>query len=170
MCIGIPALSLIVQALTLVALVYYACETFQIRKAAQNQAEAAHKPCVIVCDAARNPFNTVLSAGDIVSGRVALGTEGLVSLMNLGSGPALELHYAFSPINPPSGWNRPPSSSYLPVIPSKGSVATAFAVGLLINGYEGVFTYESLSGQRYESRITFMNNIITSFKFKPISD
>jgi hypothetical protein len=58
-------------------------------------------------------------------------------------------------------------SGYLPIIPAKETFIMPLAANALPNlQYELAFTYESLSGRHYESKIRMDNLVLTGFRFR----
>lgn len=167
MCDWIALASFLVQCAVLVALVWYAVETWRIRRASQEQAEAVHKPCLTLVTAARDYDEAVLEMDGAVGGMIVAPREGNVALQNMGNGPAVNVRYEFIPLNPPQGANVARPSGYLQNIPAGGTFVMQVARGVLRNlEYEFLTTYESLSGHRYESRIILNNLVLTTFDFR----
>jgi len=167
MCDWIPLVNLVVQCLLLLALVWYAWETWKIRKASQEQVEALQKPCLTLVTAPRDYDDAVLDMDDAVGGMIVAASQGSVSLQNMGSGPAVNVEYRFNPVDPPAGANVARAHGYLQNIPAAGDFVIALAREVLRNlEYECVITYDSLSGRRYRSSITIKNLVLTAFHFE----
>jgi hypothetical protein len=79
---------------------------------------------------------------------------------------AVNARYRFTPINQSQGATVIWSSGYLPIILAKETFIMPVAHNALPSlQYELVFTYESLSGKHYESRIRIDNLVLTDFRF-----
>ena len=160
----IPVANFLVQLAILVALVWYAVETWRIRKASEEQAEAQQKPCLTVVTAPRDYDEAILEMNGAVGGMVVAPRNGNIALENMGNGPAINVSYNFNPVDP-STVSCP--HGYLQNIRAGGTFIMAVARGVLSNReYELIVTYESLSGRRYESRITINNLVLTAFHFR----
>lgn len=170
----LPQANFVVQCAIFAALVLYAVETWKIRKAsqkqvaaAQEQAEAQQRPCLTLVTTPREHGEAVLNMGGAVGGMIIASIDGNVALQNMGNGPAVNVHYAFNPVNPPEGANVARPSGYLQNIPAKELFVMAVALGGLRNlAYECVVGYTSLSGQSYVSRIAINNLVLTAFDFR----
>jgi hypothetical protein len=100
-----------------------------------------------------------------VGGAVIAPRNGNVALENVGNGPALNVSYDFRPLDP-SNISRP--HGYLPNIIVGKSFVLAVPRGILdTQNYEVVFQYDSMSHQRYESRIVVTKKVVTAFRFGP---
>jgi hypothetical protein len=155
--------SLAIQVGALVALIVYAPDTRTIKRASLEQAESAQKPCLAFVTASRDFDETVLEKNGTVGEAVVALRNGNVALENVGNAPALNVSYDFRPLDP-SNISRP--HGYLPNIIVGKSLVLAVPRGILdIQDYEVAFQYDSMSRQRYESRITISNKVITAFRF-----
>lgn len=88
-------------------------------------------------------------------------------MWNVGTGPAINIRYQFTPINPPQGPTVARPSGYLQIIIAKETFVMPVSREILPNlEYELVLAYESLSGRHYETRIPINNLVLTDFSFK----
>lgn len=162
--------NLVVQCAILAALFWYARKILRIRRASQDQAEALQRPCITLATAARphEEYEDAMLNMDSALGGLTLATqERNVALQNIGSGPALNVRYEFHPSDPERGADLARRGSYLPNIPPRGSFVTPAARDAFRDlECEFVATYESLSGQAYESRITIHNLVLTKSAFR----
>ena len=163
------AVALAIQFAALVALVIYAWDTRNIRKAAQEQAEAVQKPFLTLVTHERDRDDAILDLDGVVGTRIIGAIEGNVGLRNEGSGPAINIRYNFEPSfpNPPANASRP--SSYLPSIPARetSSIPVPREVFRGLD-YQITINYQSLSGKTYESKITMTNLVVTTFSFESV--
>jgi hypothetical protein len=157
--------SLAIQVIALIALIVYAWDTRRIKKASQEQAESAQKPCLVLVTDSRDFDETVLETNGAAGGAVIAPRNGNVALQNVGNGPALNVSYDFRPLDP-SNISRP--HGYLPNIMVGKSLVLAVPRGILdAQDYEVVFQYDSMSRQRYQSRIVITKKVVTAFRFGP---
>ena len=167
MCDWIPLANFAVQCFILVALAWYALETWRIRRASQEQVEGLQKPCLTLATETRDYDDAILEMDEAVGGMIVAARHGNVALLNMGNGPAINVHYSFDPVNRRQGANVARPHGYLQNIPPGGEFLMPLARDVLRNlEYESVITYDSLSGRRYESRIAIKNLVLTVFYFK----
>ena len=103
-----------------------------------------------------------------MGGMVLAARGGAVVACNMGSGSALNIRYQFTVLNPPEGatTNHGPEG-YLPIIPAGGTFAMQISrEHLRIREFEASFTYESITGQQYESKVTLNELVLTNFRFQ----
>ena len=95
---------LVVQALTLIGLVWYAIETRRIRRAAQRQVESSlalikaandqvegmSKPCLTFWGELRDASNAILQMDGATGNIIAQADQGGYVALNIGSGVAFE--------------------------------------------------------------------------------
>jgi hypothetical protein len=169
----IPIANLLIQFLVLAFLVWYACETYQLRKASQEQIEALQKPCLTVATTARDYDDAILGVDDAIGGMVLAPREGSVQLRNIGAGPAFNIRYKFNYVDQPrqNGAVVVEPSGYLPYIKPGDTFAMQVARGILqLHKYELVASYDSLSGRKYETRIAINNLVLTTVQFRHFDD
>lgn len=162
--------SLLVQSAILLALFWFARKMLQIRRASQAQAEALQRPCLTLATMPRQheEYEDATANMDDTFGGMALAVqEGKVVLQNIGSGPALNVRYEVHRVDPQQNAVVVRPSSRLPDIPANGSFVTAVTREALRGlEYEFVSSYESLSGQGYQSRITLNNLALSKSAFQ----
>jgi hypothetical protein len=156
----ISLLTLVVLALTLGCLVWYACETHQIKKASVEQSEALQKPCITLASRPRDGLEAILRGPQIAE----IATPHL-QILNIGSGPALKLCYELRqlvakeivPLRP---------KGLLPHLRQGDAWETPISHGTLrTRDFEFLAEYESLSGTLYRTRIRIENAVLGSFDF-----
>jgi hypothetical protein len=170
---------LIVQALGVIGLAIYCCETFKIRKASQgqvrasqdiikaamDQAEGSLKPCIAFRSRLRQAEDAILDMDGAVGNLVVQPDQGSFVIGNIGNGAALNLRYFFT---------RPdvaePRWRYVPAILAEQSATLVETVGLFYREHEATFEYESIGGRKYRSRIRLNHHVITAFDFQEIKN
>lgn len=170
---SIALANLLIQLLILAFLIWYACETYQLRKASQEQTEALQKPCITVVTTARDYDDAILGVDDAIGGMVLAPFEGSVQLRNIGAGPAFNIRYTFSNLDQPrqSGDVVVEPSGYLPYIKAGDAFAMQVTRGILqLHEYELVALYDSLSGRRYETKIVIKRLVLTTVQFRHFED
>jgi len=147
---------------TLAAAVWYAWE-------ARKQAEAQLKPCVTPNSNPRDATDAVLDM-DGIRGEEVLGfNNGNMAIRNVGSGPAIHIHYSLSPVNPPPNQNRARRKGYVHVIKPDAEFTLPIPRGALQTyRYELDMAYESLSGQKYRTRALVDNLVLVEFRFQSL--
>jgi hypothetical protein len=166
----LPAANFVLQVLVFVVLVWYAKETWQIRRLSFEQIEALQKPCLTFISTARQQEEAVLDMDDIVGGMIIAAREGSVAIQNVGSGPALNVRYKFTPINPPTGANVARPAGYLQNIPPRETLVMPVAREVLRNlEYEFIATFESLNARRYETRVKIKDLVLVQLEFGPLA-
>jgi hypothetical protein len=165
----IPLLSLLVQFATLLALLYYAWETWKIRKASEEQGEAQCKPCLTLVTERRDAVEAILD-------QIAVGTselaarDGNVVLENMGKGPAINIRYQVARLDAAPGRRISEPSGYLQNIAAEKAFVVPVARGHFENGeYKFVATYESIGAWRYETTITINSLVLTGYNFRRIT-
>ncbi|SRR6266481_6819428 len=135
--------------------------------AAQEQVEAAQKPCLAFSTAPRPAEEAILEFGGAVGAMMLRCPEGQAQLENIGSGPAVNARYSLTPTNLDSTIARP--SGYLAWMLPGDKFLTPIPRGILQgNEWEIVVTYESLSGRKYQTKITVNNLVQTDIKFERV--
>ena len=129
-----------------------------------------YTPCLTFETDARDYADAVLDMDDAIGAMILARRNGNLAIRNLGYGPALNIRYQFTPLNPTAGWNYPSPSGYLPNVVSNQLFILPVGYGAIENAdYEVVFRYESLSQNRYESKTTIQSKVPTEFSFKRIA-
>jgi hypothetical protein len=164
----LPAANFILQVLVFGVLVWYAIETWQIRRLSFEQIEALQKPCLTFISTARDPQEAVLEMDGIVGGMIVAAREGNVAIQNVGSGPALNVRYKFTPVKPPAAANVARPSGYLQNIPPRETLVMPVPREVLRNlEYEFIASFESLNGRTYETRVRMNDLVLTQLEFGP---
>jgi hypothetical protein len=169
--------TLIVQTLGVVGLAIYCFETYQIRKASQNQVSASQKlikaaldqvegtlkPCITLAARLREAEDVILEMHEAVGNLVAQADAGSYILHNIGSGAALNIRYSFTRPNVANpGWR------YLPAVLASSRAALVETLGLFDDEHVATFEYESIGGRRYRSTVNLNHHVITAFRFEEI--
>ena len=185
---------LVVQILILAGLIWYACETWKIRKTSQQQVETSQrqigisqeqnetmqKPCLVLSVRKRKDMDTAtdaLSGNPYPEQKVPDGQQsgtGHVELHNIGAGPAFNIKYEVLTQGKPKKF----MSGSLPHI-SNGKKAPVFLIEDSFSSsdqHEEVelrVLYESLSGIRYESALHIRESrsgpVVTCYEFRSCS-
>ncbi len=165
----IHVLTLVVQALTLGGLIWYAVETWKIRKAAQRQVRASNdqveglsQPCLTFVGELRDGNDVILEADGAVGNIVAAPYAGSFAITNIGSGVALNIHYQFT---------RPehqPEARYIPHLASSARASLIEPVAAYNAEHRVTFDYESVGGRKYRTTIDLNHRVITSFRFEEV--
>lgn len=157
----IPLGTLLVLTLTLAVVVWYAYETNQIKKASNEQSEAQQKPCITVESTPRPFEDAVLDAPRTAQLR---GPE--TTLINIGTGPAINLSYSFQQVDTEEGQLAIRSTGFVPHLQARERWRTATAIGILLGGnFEFVARYETLSGSVYTTEIRMERGVFVSLRF-----
>ena len=160
----------LLQCLLFLVLVWYTVETYRLRRAAENQVEGLQKPCLSLLTDAREPADAILKLSGAVGCMTVAERGGDLVLHNLGNGPAINVHYQFNPISPQEGAKVTIRDGYLPAIAAGGTSIMPLSIHVLQNlEFKAVLTCESLTGQKYETRITIKNLVITGFDFQSLT-
>jgi hypothetical protein len=132
-------------------------------KAAVEQSEALQKPCVTIRSSPRQYEEAVLNA-PFVAEILTLNVE----LLNIGTGPALDLFYDLQQVDVEEGQIAINPKGFVPHLRSGESWATQLQRTSLTNrNLEFSARYESLSGSKYETRMRIESAIIVSSTFGP---
>jgi len=89
----IPVLTLVVQVLGLLGLLWYVTETMKIRRASQKQVEGMSKPCLTFWGELRDGTDAILEMHGAVGNIVAAADGGSYVVLNIGNGVALNIRY-----------------------------------------------------------------------------
>lgn len=158
----------IVLCLTLACLIWYTRETSQIKRSSLRQVESMQAPCLVVDASQRDPTEGIIRPGAIVGGMTVKPTSGCVTLVNIGKGPALNVHYELQRLDAQEGKDSAASEDYLQVIATEGKQHTHISNSTLrSHRFRLVAKYEGLSRNRYETRMTIEGTVLTSIKFLP---
>lgn len=132
----------------------------------QDQVEATLRPCVSLSMTAREMEAAVLAAHGTDSTVIIRCPGGLVQLENMGVGPAINIRYEFSTVQPhESTYSHP--TGYVAGIPKEGVFLIPVARTLLAgHDYESLIEYESVSHRKYRTRVTLSDLVITDMRFE----
>lgn len=156
-------LGLVIQALLFGGLVWYCIETRQIRIVATGQLEALQTPCLTFVATLREGTAAVLDRGGARGTLVLDFNERSVMLLNIGTGPAVNIEYRFTPRD--NAQSRP--DGYVSFIGPSVRAAIPVPRGILQGQeYECSLQYDSLSHTRYETKIVINDLVLTPpFRF-----
>ncbi len=163
--------AVLIQIVIAVGLGIYAWDTRKIRKTSQQQNEIMQRPCLVPLVTLREDSSV---NQDVLKGRpypeqkvLDPGVTDSVKLRNIGNGPALKIRYEAQiqkkgvrcggGILPYISKDEPESINLSPYISNQwGTVKLKLS-------------YESLSGQSYESEMSIKESdaVVTDFKFRP---
>jgi hypothetical protein len=180
----VQGIALFVSASTLGVLVWYAIETFKLRKAAEgqitvsrnllraanDQAEGASKPYITIRAKLRDTSRTLIAKDGAVGGSVVFDETGHYQAVNVGNGIALNVAYFFK-ARPDSDrpWEKK-AQSYLQTL----QLDQPAQLALLINAYPGdheiTFLFQSLGGRWYESIIRIESKVPTDSRFRQLPE
>jgi hypothetical protein len=147
--------SFAVSLVTLAVLIWYACLTRGIEKAANAQSEGLSKPALTLRAIPRS-LTTSENFTEIVNRKMLTRAEpnpkGCLELVNIGNGPALGVHFHIRDVNAPQGKPWIGTAAY---IQPGGALPLPLLSGNPITDkqHKIVCYYESLSGNIYESVI-----------------
>ena len=122
---------------------------------ARNEVETTHRPFV-------SYMSTVSDTDDAILGGAATeifcpGRQ--AQIKNYGSGPAINIRYALTPTNLKSTVTRP--EGFLVALRQGGTFRSPIPSGILQgNEWETVITYESLTGRKYQTKITSDSKLV----------
>ena len=159
----------VVLLLTLGAVVWYACLTRKLWKAALEQAEAQLKPCITPATMQRDPTEAVAPRNGVKGETVLAFDTGNLAIRNIGNGPAVHLSYALRPLNVPPGENRARHDGYIHAVERNERATLPIPRGALQPyEFELAVTYQSLSRQRYRTVVSFHDLVLTNFRFESL--
>jgi hypothetical protein len=93
-----------------------------------------------------------------------------VVLLNLGSGPALNVSYQCEQVDAPNKAHALKHPESVPYVEPRQEWTTRLSLNSLSNRtVEFLASYESLSGTKYETQMRIESAVIVSFKFGPSS-
>lgn len=138
-------------------------------EASLEQVEASHKPFVTFSTEPRNAEEAVLEMGGAVGGMVVRCPGGNAEIGNVGSGPAINIRYRASH-DVTDATEQGPSGYLAGILPGE-KFLTPIPRGILQDRkWEIVFTYESLSGRKYQTKCTVDDLVLTNVKFERVAD
>jgi hypothetical protein len=166
--------------ITLAVLVWYAIETYKLRKAAEeqvkisqdvinaamDQVEGLSKPCLAFSGVLRDGADAILDMHGARGNITAASDQGSYVIQNIGNGVALNVRYLFPrPSDDPS---RPRDFRYIPNLMATAKATLIETLNLYSQVHEVIFDYESIGGRHYCSTIVVNHNVITSFVFEEV--
>jgi hypothetical protein len=138
-------------------------------EASLEQVEASHKPFVAFSAERRNPEEAILNMGGAVGGMVVRCPGGDAEIGNVGSGPAINVRYR-AVHNIADATEQGPSGYLAGILPGE-KFLTPIPRGILQGQeWEVVFTYESLSGRKYQTKCTLDDLVLTNVRFDRVAD
>jgi len=155
----IAVAGIIVQVLLFAGLVWYSIETWKIRITSQAQLEALHAPCMTFKATPRDEGEAILEMNEARGAMVFDFIAGSAVLMNIGTGPAVNISYVFTPLDE---GNIMQTDGYVPFLPAHASASIPVSRTSLVNSnYSCVILYESLSQTHYSTTVTIRNLVLT---------
>ncbi|MGH9364209.1 MAG: hypothetical protein ACRD1B_02950 [Thermoanaerobaculia bacterium] len=148
-------LTLLVLSATLIAVIAYT-------RAAFEQAEGAQKPCITISGELDDSDDAILENR---TGRLHPTND--ISLVNIGSGPAINLRFCFHEADEkaPPTWVTAPH-----LAPGQSTWSLRKPTVFRTNEVFFIATYQSLTGTRYESSSTIVDKkIVQGFRFAKVS-
>jgi hypothetical protein len=137
-------------------------------EASLEQVEASHKPFVAFSTEPRNAEEAVLEMGGAVGGLIVRCPGGIAEIGNVGSGPAINVHYRGTH-NVAGATEEGPSGYLAGIIPGE-KFLTPIPRGILQGQkWEIVFTYASLSGRKYQTKCTLDDLVLTNVGFERVN-
>jgi hypothetical protein len=129
--------------------------------AAIEQSEALQKPSITIKAAPRHAEELIVERR-----AAAVAQTPTVVLLNLGSGPALNVSYQFDEVNPSDKAHALKHPESVPYVEPRQEWATRLSLSSLSNRtLEFRANYESLSGTEYETRMRIESGVIVSSSF-----
>jgi hypothetical protein len=176
---------LIVSTLTLGFLIWYAIETFKLRKtaeeqirmsenllhAAMEQAEGIARPCITLASKLRDREETINEVYGVKAISVVKDYKGFLAVRNVGNGLALNISYQFNRVDDP---NYPKGlkgdDSYLQRLHAEREIRLPIPVTMMKLGeWQVVFEFESLGGRKYRTTVRVQANVLSGIRFEQIS-
>jgi hypothetical protein len=159
-------LTFFVSVLAFGGLIWYACETFKIRKATQDQLEASRRPCLVLCGMHGNTRDAIMRPGSPLLA-VAPSSNGWVQVMNIGTGPAFNARYLLTPLDESV---REPSGHHLVHVLNHEANPLPVPIQTVSNGkWLVTLSYESISKRRYESKTTIDSGVLMTVEHRQIT-
>jgi hypothetical protein len=138
-------------------------------KASQEQTETMQRPFVSFSSVTRDPGEAAMQIHGIKGDTEIYCPQSQAQIKNYGAGQAINIRYAATPTNLQSSIARP--EGYLVTLSEDGAFLTTIPQGILQgNEWESIFTYESLSGRKYRTRIVSNDLVMTDISFSQLPD
>ncbi len=158
---------LFVQFAGLLGLIWYAIETYRLRKVAMDQVEGLSKPCLTLCSEPRDARQVILERFEgVIGSTVVRDNGGAFIVQNIGNGVALNISYQFILVSPPAG-HLDFEPRYIQNILAAQPLTIAEPVSAYPGHYKLIFHYESIGGRKYETVVAMNRHVLTGFKFTP---
>jgi len=180
----VQGFGLLVSAVTLGFLIWYAIETWKLRKtadkqivvshdllrAANDQAEAASKPYITIRQKLRDATHTLLDMDGALGGSVVKDEGGQYVAVNVGNGIALNVSYFFKIRKDEDQPWKKIAQSYLQTV----QLDQPAQLALMLNAYPGdhqiTFLFQSLGGRWYESVIVIRSRVPIDSGFRQLPE
>jgi hypothetical protein len=135
-------------------------ESAEQLKVSRDQVEATHKPFVSYSSLPRLGDDVAADVDNHHAATTIFCPESLAQIKNYGSGPAINVRYTATPTEPEASILRP--KGYLVALRQGAHFKTHIARSNLQNHeWETIITYESLSGQKYQTKIISNELVMT---------
>jgi hypothetical protein len=134
----------------------------------QEQVEATLRPCVSLSMAPREMEAAVLAVNETDSTVIVRCPGGLIQIENMGVGPAVNIRYEFSTVQPhESSYSHP--TGYVAGLAKEGVFLIPVSRTLLAgHDFESLIEYESVSHRKYRTRVTLNDLVITNMRFEVV--
>ena len=157
---------LFLQFATLVALIWYAIETRNLRKTSEAQLEGLSQPCLSIA-MERRSFIPAVSEEDgtlLIAGNGSVDDD--VSIMNIVKGAALNVAYYLKFVGFRTNENVSEPMNYVPCIAAGSSQSIPlYASFFSTTDYDLKLDYESLSGIRYRTVFQIRSRVVIKVDF-----
>jgi len=160
---------MVVNSMTLIALVLYTVETTRLRIAARDQVEAMSKPCLTIFAKLRDPTDALLEMHGAVGGTVVCDNDGNFVVQNIGTGVALNVRYHFENLDSPRGTAIDENYFVNVLQGQKVRMPEPVNASIFSGNCRAVFRFESMGGGRYQSIVTMNNHVLTAFSLKHLT-
>lgn len=149
---------LVLQGCLFGGLIWYCVETQKIRIIAGSQLEALQAPCLTFWATPRDAGDAVLEMDGAQGAMILNFISGDAVLLNIGNGPAVNVSYVLRPL----GDARSTPQGYVSSIPPSARASVPVPRGILAgHRYDCSIRYESLTGTKYETKLSLHNLVLT---------
>lgn len=161
--------AVLIQCLILLGLIWYACETWKLRRASQEQIEVMEKPCVVPSVVVRPEWGGGEVSHETTFHGVMVFGRG-VSILNIGKATAFDIEYEIQKHEEPKVSRK----GYLPILPDGQDAIIGIPIEELNPSKQHKQTslklsYVSQSGKRYTSLTKFRSGnqliVVTDISF-----
>jgi hypothetical protein len=157
----------VVLTLTLAAVLWYTWETMKLRRIASEQLEGMSKPCLTLWADLRDPRAAIMGSDDAVGGTVASGDDANFVVQNIGTGVALNVRYRFILVASSGGTPDYETRYFLSVLQGqKVRMPEPMNASTYSGKCDVVFTFDSIGGRTYESRVGMTHHVLTKSAFR----